>query len=120
MTNTIPKTAPTKRDALRAMLSDGQWHHMSELRKVAGWRYGARLLELRRGEGGVALETETRAVPGTDNEFEYRARVALVQEPLPLAPKKKNRAKERIEELARENASLKARLAQLEGGAAHG
>lgn len=111
----IPKTAPTKREALRALLSDGQWHHMSELRKVAGWRYGARLLELRRGEGGVALETETRALPGTDNEFEYRARVALVQEQLPLA--KKRRAKERIEELARENAALKARLAQLEGGA---
>lgn len=117
MTNPIPKTAPTKRDALRALLSDGQWHHMSELRKVAGWRYGARLLELRRGEGGVALETEKRAL--SENEYEYRARVAPVQEALPLR-KKKNRAKERIEELARENASLKARLAQLEGGAAHG
>lgn len=109
-----PKGAPTKRDALRALLSDGHWHHMSELRAVGGWRYGARLLELRRGAGGPALEVEHRAVEGSDNEFEYRATAASPQASLDLSKPKKQRARERIEELARENHALRARLAQLE------
>lgn len=44
---------------LRALLSDGKWHPMGELREVAGWRYGARLLEIRRGLDGwppIAVE----------------------------------------------------------------
>lgn len=113
MTNPIPKTAPTKREALRALLADGAWHHMQELRAVGGWRYGARLLELRRALG---LTIEHRAIG--DGEFEYRA-VLDDQAALPLT-KPKRSARARIEELARENAELKRRVAQLEGGAAHG
>jgi hypothetical protein len=118
MTNPIPKSAPSKREALQRLLADGKWHHMSELQKVGGARYGARLLELRELTQG--LKHEHRAINGSDNEFEYRALFEGPQQSLPLAPTKKQRARQRIEELARENASLRARLAQLEGGATHG
>lgn len=119
MTVSIPTTAPSKREALRALLADGLWHHMSELRRVGGWRYGARLLEIRR-EHRVSIEN--RCVG--DGEFEYRL-VFNAQAELPLVEKKRT-ARQRIEELARENAELKRRLEQLHaemraGGApAHG
>lgn len=102
----------SKREALRVLLSDGKWHHMSECRKVGGWRFGARLLELRQGLGGPAVPTEHRAISGSDNEFEYRALVGPQAE-LPLAtPKKSNR----FAELVAENARLKRRVADLEAG----
>lgn len=110
----IPKSAPNKREALRALLADGAWHHMNELRDVGGWRYGARLLEIRQ-EHGVTIEN--RAAGDGDNSFEYR--MVIGAEPVAYVPRRR-RARERIEELARENADLKARVAQLEGGAAHG
>lgn len=37
-----------KRDALRDLLADGAWHDLKALHAVGGWRYGARLHELRR------------------------------------------------------------------------
>ncbi len=116
MSDSSPKrTRGTKREALRALLADGQWHHMRELRDAGGWRYGARMLELRRGVGGPVLKTQKRSV-GPD-EFEYRA-VFSDQAELALAPKSRRASqKERLAELTRENAALKARLAQLEGGA---
>jgi hypothetical protein len=114
MPNTIPKAAPTKREALRALLADGQWHHMNELRAVGGWRYGARLLEIRQ-EHHITIEHRSA---GADNEFEYRA-VIDAQAVLPLT-KPKPSARARIEQLARENRELRQRLAALEGGAAHG
>ncbi len=117
----IPTTAPSKREALRALLADGLWHHMSELRAVGGWRYGARLLEIRR-EHHVTIENRCIA----DGEFEYRL-VFNVQGCLPLdPPKRKQGARERIEQLARENAELKRRIEELlremnaEGAPAHG
>lgn len=114
MTNPVPKAAITKRSALRALLADGAWHHMSELRAVGGWRYGARLLELRQEE---SLVIEHRSA-GADNEFEYR--LVLGAESTPAKSKRKT-ARARIEELARENAELKRLLqAAKEGGAAHG
>lgn len=61
--------APTRRDALRALLADGLWHSMAELRTVAGWRYGARLLELRK----AGLTVEKRTVGGDSSCWEYRA-----------------------------------------------
>ncbi len=112
MKNPVPKSAPTKREALRALLSDGAWHHMSELRAVGGWRYGARLLELRQEE---SLVIEHRSAGG-DNEFEYRLVLGAVATPVT----KKKSARARIEELARENAELKRRLQAKEVGAAHG
>lgn len=108
----IPKGALSKREALRVLLSDGKWHHMSECRKVGGWRFGARLLELRQGLGGPEMQTQHRAIGGSDNEFEYRAIVGAQAE-LPLAAQKKPN---RLAELVAENAKLKARVAQLEAG----
>lgn len=114
----VPKSALPKREALRHLLADGQWHHMKELRAVGGWRYGARLLELRQGVGGRALVTERRSVHGSENELEYRAFIAPCPPP-PTSPAliapRRQRAQERIEELARENKALKARVQQLEG-----
>lgn len=63
---------PTRCERLRELLGDGKWHTMDELREVAGWRYGARLLELRRGiDKGPPLEVETRMTGG--GLYEYRA-----------------------------------------------
>ena len=47
----------SKRDALLALLSDGRWHSARELTEVAGWRYSARLHELR--EEGYRIERQT-------------------------------------------------------------
>ena len=47
----------SKRDALLALLSDGRWHSARELTEVAGWRYSARLHELR--EDGYKIERQT-------------------------------------------------------------
>ena len=119
MTSPIPKSAPTKREALRLLLADGKWHHMSELRKAGGWRYGARLEELRREIPG--LETPKRRVDGNDTEFEYCAvfptPVAQLQLLPPALPKRRS-PKKLIAELIQENASLKRRVAELEGAGA--
>lgn len=69
----VPAGAKNKRDALRALFSDEQWHPMAEVRRFGGWRYGARILEIRRGVGGPAVDVQVRRVEGTDNAFEYRA-----------------------------------------------
>lgn len=113
MSSPIPKGAVTKRESLRLLLADGRWHHMSECRKAGGWRFGARLLELRQGMGGPALQTEHRAISGSDNEFEYRALVTPQAE-LQLDQKKPTR----LAELKRENEALRRRIAELEGAGA--
>ena len=56
------------RDALRALLADGRLHPMSELIAVGGYRYGARLFELRNDEH---LNIETVQLPGEDR-YGYR------------------------------------------------
>src|SRR5688500_9299520 len=38
----------SKREAVAAVLADGQWHSSRELHEIGGWRYGARLDELRK------------------------------------------------------------------------
>lgn len=55
-----PVTSPTGKHArLRNLLGDMRWHSMSELQEAAGYRYGARLLELRRGhDGGPCISVE--------------------------------------------------------------
>lgn len=107
----VPSGAPTKREALRALLSDGAWHHMDELRRVGGWRYGARLLEIRQ-EHHVAIEHRGA---GADNAYEYR--LAGPCETPPPVPRKQT-ARQRIEELYAENQRLRERIAQLEAGGA--
>lgn len=43
---------PSKCELLRRLLSSGAWVHMRKLAAVAGWRYGARLWDLKqRGFG---------------------------------------------------------------------
>ncbi|MFZ5469457.1 MAG: hypothetical protein ACOZIN_08475 [Myxococcota bacterium] len=42
----------SNKEGLRALLADGRWHGIRELHEVAGWRYGARIFDLR-GEGLV-------------------------------------------------------------------
>ncbi len=62
--------------ALRALLADGQWHGMDELRRVAGWRYGSRKLELERGEdGGPPCTIEARRIPGSTSAWQYRLKL---------------------------------------------
>jgi len=63
---TIAERRKTKRNALLDLLSDGQQHHMSELIRVGGYRYGGRLFELR--HDGHVIETIRLA----DDEFAYR------------------------------------------------
>jgi hypothetical protein len=46
----------TKRDALLWLLSDGAWHTQEELAQVAGYRYGARVLDLRKR--GLKIEKQ--------------------------------------------------------------
>lgn len=98
---------------LRELLADGQWHHMDVLRTVAGWRYGARALELRTGQdGGPPLLIEKRCV-GAD-EWEYRC-AGLAERPHEPRSVAAVLAELRAEvaRLRAENASL---LAQLGGG----
>ena len=40
-------TRASHRNSIRALLSDGRWHSMSEMERAGGMRYGARLFELR-------------------------------------------------------------------------
>jgi bifunctional DNA-binding transcriptional regulator/antitoxin component of YhaV-PrlF toxin-antitoxin module len=106
MTSAIPAAAPTKRAALRQLLSDGAWHHMSELRKAGGWRYGARLKEIRDEDRVEVLKRQYG-----DNEFEYRL-VRSAQPVLPLGPAQKKSAKKRIAELEQQVADLRRQLAE--------
>lgn len=67
------RKAPGRCERLRALLADGRWHLADELREVAGWRYGARLYELRHGlDGGPAITVEVRAAGGTHEYREVR------------------------------------------------
>lgn len=56
----------TKTQALYALLKDGRWHHMDELRSVAGWRYSSRLYDMK---AKLGIEHETRKRNG---RWEYR------------------------------------------------
>jgi hypothetical protein len=60
---------------LRRLLADGTWHSTGELIEAAGHRFGARLLEIRRGRDGrpvLAIEREQRREGGRQVWF-YRA-----------------------------------------------
>ncbi len=50
------------RDHIRILLSDGQWHSNSELHAIGGFRYGARILELRQGFGRGAEPVVIHAI----------------------------------------------------------
>lgn len=61
---------------IRALLRDGAWHGSPELADVGGMRFGARLLEIRRGaDGDRPLDVEAEARPrGGRMVWFYRAR----------------------------------------------
>lgn len=116
---TRPDWAPTACARLRAGMLLGAWYGADYLTRVGGRRFAARLHEIARGADGFSpLAYDCRAVDGSAGLFEYRLREYGLGEPRPEPKKKLARA--RIEQLARENAELKRRVAQLEGGAAHG
>lgn len=73
VTVTAPSGSSGKRAALRALLSDCLWHTQEEMREAGGWRYGARLYEIRRGVGGPALVVESSTPGEGDNRYLYRA-----------------------------------------------
>lgn len=50
---TLPKRL-TQRQGLIFLLRDGKWHGVKELRAAAGWRYSARLHELK--QAGYVIE----------------------------------------------------------------
>lgn len=114
---TRPEWAPTKCERLRNFMLLGAWYSFAQLEAVGGRRFPARLHEIARGaDGRVALAYDCEAIEGQEGAFKYRLRVYRPDEPLPKS--RRTRTHERIVELARENAHLKARVAELEGRAA--
>jgi hypothetical protein len=66
------------RSALVFLFRDGQWKSMREVQQAGGWRYAARICELRRD----GFDIQTRRV-GAD-VFEYRWNRSPKQMRLPL------------------------------------
>lgn len=66
-------SAPTRCQRLRALLASGEWRSHAEMTQAGGARFGARLLELRRGsDGGTPLEVESRILGDDNRRVEYR------------------------------------------------
>jgi hypothetical protein len=66
-------SAPTRCQRLRALLASGEWRSHAEMTQAGGARFGARVLELRRGaDGGPPLAIESRTVGDDDRRTEYR------------------------------------------------
>jgi hypothetical protein len=64
----------SKRAALRRLLSDRRWHTSTELERIGGRRYGARVQELRGGADGFpALEVACEALDAASGEFRWKA-----------------------------------------------
>jgi hypothetical protein len=65
--------APTRCQRLRELLADRAWHSHAEMTQVGGARFGARLLEMRRGQdGGTPWDVEVRSAEDDDRRTEYR------------------------------------------------
>ncbi len=72
-------------EALRRVLDDGRWHSNVELAASVGQRFGARLMEIRRGEdGGPPLDVVKERVNGEGSVWRYRSAGVRVQDELPL------------------------------------
>jgi hypothetical protein len=69
----------SQREALFALLSDAQWHPHYELARVAGVRYGARVLELRR----LGFDIETEDCAGSAQGKTYRMPSTIAGPPQP-------------------------------------
>ncbi len=57
------------KEKLLKLLSDGKWHSNSELAKVAGYRYGAVIHNLRRKDGA---DIEGKMVGNDPSHWVYR------------------------------------------------
>jgi len=69
----MKRKGPNAKERLLRLMSDGRWHSMAALASAAGWRYGARLYDLKRDHG---LEHETRKRGG---RWEYRLTERVVR-----------------------------------------
>lgn len=110
------KKAPTKAEALRAMLSDGAWHTQQEMGAAVGHRFGAVLFvlhnELSIGDGFAPVHHQKQASPKDATRVRYRqvdkaacdicTRVAKLK-PSAIIERLQNR----IAELEAENARLR-------------
>jgi hypothetical protein len=72
---------PAARERLRLALADGRWHQASQLERIAGRRFGARIHELRRGEGREGerwppMPIARRRSKSNPGDYEYRALAA--------------------------------------------
>ena len=109
--------APTKKQLLRDLLSDRLWHSQQEMAKASGYRYGAALFDLHNemdfGSGLAPVHYETRT-QGKSTRVEYRAtdkaHCDICSNPKHMRPS------ERIAQLEKENAELRAEVARLRGG----
>lgn len=108
--------SPTKTVALRALLSDGRKHSQHALQRVAGMRFGARLFDLHNetdfGAGVGPLHYEKIRETAGDAQVFYRQTDKAHCD----ICRKEDRRKpsEVIEALKKENAELRARVAELE------
>lgn len=107
-----PDWAPTACERLRAFMLAGCWYTSETLERIGGRRFAARLHEIARGADGCPeMAYDCRVVDGCEGIFEYRLREYGPGEDRPKP--RRQAARERIEQLARENAELKRRLEQL-------
>ena len=91
---------------LRALLRDGRWHTQQELAEAVGYRYGAVIHRVRRGEDGLpALLVEKRRESADGAKWSYRqVGVASPAEALHETLQAK------VRRLERENLELRGRL----------
>ena len=66
-------TRASHRNSIRALLSDGGWHSMSEMERAGGMRYGARLFELRHDD---QLCIEVHRIKASVYEYRMTGEVA--------------------------------------------
>lgn len=65
--------ASSKAARLLALLADGKWHSNGECSRVAGLRFGARVLEIRRGLMGLPpMNVAMLALDTTRGLYAYR------------------------------------------------
>lgn len=106
-----PDFSDTACTRLRHYMAAGAWHAARELEAIGGRRFPARLAEIARGtDGGEAMAYDWRIVDGCEGVVEYRLRAWGADE---VRPQPRQRAAA-LEEVARENAELRARIAELE------
>ena len=102
----------SKAEALRALLSDGEWHTQGQLAKACGYRYSARLFDIHHDQ--APTHYERREDPEDDSRVWYRrttqARCSVCN------GKRRLKTVERIRQLVAQVAALQERVAELTEG----